>query len=954
MKNQCCKLIVLSIGIFLSVCSIAQERVSQVKVFPPEDPRKFGELMGLLEIDHFMPGTDGSIVSEINQSAIKKLKLHKYKFEILSEDPYKELDILNKQYEEKRKKGLLPKENTAARLAFEQNGSTVDQIIPTPSSFQVKTGNRGYYTYAEMISAIDALVATYPTLAQKINLTPTVGQRTAGGREIWAIKISDNVGDDALNEPEVLFIGLQHAREAIGGASMIFFMQYLCENYATDSRVKELVDNRQIYIIPCMNPDGWEYNIGEINAGRTPGWRKNRRAFTSGQTTNYGVDLNRNWGIDWGNCAGATSSCGSSSISSETYYGPSAFSEKETQAVRDFTYSRRFVAMIDQHAYGPYYSLPFGRPSLHTMDAHDANYFTYVPAAMGFYNGMRAGNSPQAVNYEVAGGVKDWMLLGNVGTGTKGKVYGMTGEGGAGGGTPSFGSVASFWPPKEEIINLCKGMVYQNLQLLLSSGTYVDLQDKSDIVVTSKNGSFTFDARRVGLGNDPVTVSLIPLKNIQSVGDPVTITPANLPNYYSVHSAGINYTLHSALTNGQELKYAWRIQAAGITYYDTVTKIYHANPAAVVLAEDNMNTGTFSTNWIKTGGSAWDYTANGTGYGGTGRAMSESPTGNYAGNSNILARWNGTFDLSTATASYLSFWVRHRAENFRDKLQLQVSRNSTNGTNGDWTPIAGSHTVQEPGTLDGSTINGQPALTGIRDIWTKVTYDFKDYIGTGNNNSNVRFRFVFTSDPNTGTFAFRQDDGFMIDDVKLVRSTAQLVALPVEFISFTGTLTPERKVALKWEAVVDEKHSYFEVEHSSDGQNFIALAKINHPFSYTDQSPEEGTNYYRIKQYDFDGKFSYSKTISVYLPPTTFGINIYPNPVNDKINIKIKSPSPERLTIQLTDLGGKLVLVKNEVVSNGNTVKVDISHLPDQVYILKLINKSAIVLATEKVVKKKQ
>ncbi len=951
MKTKFCNVIVVCIAILLSIQLTAQEKYSQVKVYPPEDPRKFGELMGLLEIDHFMPAADGSIVSEISQSAIKKLKIQKYKFEILSEDPYKELAILNEQYEEKRKKGILPKEPRMARLAFEQQGSSIDQIIATPSSFQVKTGNNGYYTYAEMIQAIDDLVAAYPTLAQKINLTPTASQRTVGNREIWAIKISDNVGDDALNEPEVLFIGLQHAREAIGGASMVFFMQYLCENYATDPRVKELVDNRQVYIIPCMNPDGWEFNLGRIAANQTPSWRKNRRPFTSGSTTNYGVDLNRNWGVDWGNCAGATSSCGSGASSAETYYGPSVFSEKETQAVRDFTYARRFVAMIDQHAYGPYYSLPFGRPSLHTMDVHDANFFTYVPAAMGYYNGMRAGNSPQAVNYEVAGGVKDWMLMGNIGTGTKGKIYGMTGEGGAGGGTPSYGSVASFWPPKEEIINLCKGMVFQNLQLLLSAGTYIDLQDKSDIVVGSKNGSFTFDATRVGLGNDPVTVSLIPIKNIQTVGDPVTISPANLANYYSVHSASINYTLHSALTNGQELKYAWRIEAAGITYSDTVTKIYHATPAAVILAEDNMNSGSFSTNWTRTG-STWGYTSNGTGYGGTGRAMSESPSGNYSGGSDILARWNGTFNLSTATAAYLSFWVKHRAENFRDKLQLQVSRNSTDGSNGDWMPIAGSHTVQEPGILDGSTINGQPALTGIRDLWTRVTYDFKDYIGIGN--SNVRFRFVFTSDPaNSSTFAFRQDDGFMIDEVKFVRSTAQLVTLPVEFLNFIGTLTPDRKVDLKWEAVVDEKHSYFEVERSADGQNFIALAKVSHPFSYIDQSPEEGTNYYRIKQYDFDGKFSYSKTISVYLSPLSFGIHIYPNPVNDEMSIRIKTPSPEKLTIQLTDLAGKLVLTRNAVVSNGNIIKFDISHLPNQVYVLKLIDKSAVVVATEKIIKKK-
>ena len=57
---------------------------------------------------------------------------------------------------------------------------------------------------------------------------------------------------------------------------------------------------------------------------------------------------------------------------------------------------------------------------------------------MGKYNCHRVGNSPETVGYNVAGGIKDWLLLGDIGTGTKGKIYGMTGEAGGG----------SFWAPK--------------------------------------------------------------------------------------------------------------------------------------------------------------------------------------------------------------------------------------------------------------------------------------------------------------------------------------------------------------------------------------------------------------------------------------------------------------------------------------------------------------------------
>src|SRR5690606_1773989 len=142
-----------------------------------------------------------------------------------------------------------------------------------------------------------------------------------------------------------------------------------------DPRIKSLVDSREIYIIPCVNPDGWEYNR---SLGAGSGWRKNRRVI-SGSTR--GVDLNRNYGVDWGTCGtvtcGSSSSCGSSTASSETYYGPSAFSEPETRAVRDLCYAKNFVAAIDQHAYGPYYSLPYGKTA-RSLTALENKFFTYV------------------------------------------------------------------------------------------------------------------------------------------------------------------------------------------------------------------------------------------------------------------------------------------------------------------------------------------------------------------------------------------------------------------------------------------------------------------------------------------------------------------------------------------------------------------------------------------------
>lgn len=914
--------IFILLAFFPALTQAQQPVYSTVKITPPATVAERNELLGLLEIDHYYYDADGSIVSEISAGALARLRQSGRPHRVVIEDVARHLNERNRIYEERKARGEKPE---AGRLAFEQTGKTLFDIIPTPSSFEVKDGFGGYYSFDEMNQAMNNLVSLYPGLVQKTSIGKTVNNR-----DIWCIKISDNVASDE-DEPEVLFMGLQHAREAIGGSSMLFFMQFLCENYSTDSRVRDLVNNREIYIVPCVNPDGWEYNR---SSGAGSGWRKNRKSNSGGS---YGVDLNRNYGVDWGNCAGASSSCGSSSQSAETYYGTAAFSEKETQAIRDLTYSRRFVAMIDQHAYGPYYSLPFGRPSLHTMDPLDARFYTYVPAAMGFYNGMRAGNSPESVGYEVAGGVKDWMLMGNIGTGTKGKIYGMTGEGGAGGG--STGAYASFWAPKEQIEYLCKGMTFQNLQLLHAAGSYVNLQDTGPMNLTNKTTSFTFNMTRVGLDNKPVTVSVVPIENVASVGTPVS---TSLANYFDSYSGSVPVTLPSTLPSGQRVSFAWKIETGGITYYDTVVKFYNAQE----LVNDNMD-GTFSTNWTGSGG--WGFTTtNGTGYGGgTSKALSESPSGNYTSSSTRICTYKNSINLSGSTAAYINFWVRHRSENFRDILQVQVSEDGTN-----WIPIAGTTTVQEPITFDGSRIDGKPSLTGIREDWTRETFDLKDFL----NATNLRLRFHFSSDATvSGGFDYQTDDGFYIDNLSLFRTTAPLVTLPVQFTDFTAVLTPARTTDLRWTAVTDAQHSHFEVERSGNGWQFQAIGRVEgqQPFAFTDLQPLEGLNHYRIRQVDRDGSISYSKTLTVLNElGSGLRVQIYPNPAPDQVNLRFTGERPEKLQLQVTDLSGRTLITRSLVSgNNGNEIQLDLRALPAQTYMLRVVNANGEIRARQKFVK---
>ena len=187
-----------------------------------------------------------------------------------------------------------------------------------------------YRNLADTISALQALET--PGLAKVYDVGDTIE-----GRDIWAIKISDNVETDE-DEPEVFFCGCHHAREWITVEVALRLAEHLVNGYSTSQAIRDLVDNAEIWILPVVNPDGYKYSWDTYRY-----WRKNRRDNGDGT---FGVDPNRNYGYRWGGIGS------SGSTSSDTYRGTSSFSEPETQAVRDLVLARDFKAIITYHNYG--------------------------------------------------------------------------------------------------------------------------------------------------------------------------------------------------------------------------------------------------------------------------------------------------------------------------------------------------------------------------------------------------------------------------------------------------------------------------------------------------------------------------------------------------------------------------------------------------------------------------
>jgi len=270
----------------------------------------------------------------------------------------------------------------------------------TATSPDFPRGYEGYHTYEEISARVAAVGAAYPDIVQVFS----IGQ-SQEGREIWAAKVSDNVGLDE-REPEVLYDGGHHGLEHMSTEMTLRILDWLTEGYGSDPRITSIVDNREIWIVFSVNPDGASYDIA---GGRFRRWRKNRQP-TPGSSS-IGTDLNRNYGYRWGG-GGLTSANPASSF----YRGPSAFSAPETRAMRDFLASRvvdgrqQIRTAITFHESGRLVMWPYGWtttdvPRDMTRDDHAA--LSTMGRRMAASNGYRAIQSSDL--YVSSGSSRDFL-----------------------------------------------------------------------------------------------------------------------------------------------------------------------------------------------------------------------------------------------------------------------------------------------------------------------------------------------------------------------------------------------------------------------------------------------------------------------------------------------------------------------------------------------------------------
>jgi len=254
--------------------------------------------------------------------------------------------------------------------------------------------NGAYHSYLELETDMLVLQQKYPNIVKVFDIGDSLEKRN-----IYAMKISDNVALEE-DEAEVLFLGCHHAREWISVEVPFLLGKYLAENYATDPDIKRLVDQSEIWIVPLVNPDGLEYTIHVYRY-----WRKNRR---DNGKSNFGVDINRNYGYKWG-----IDNAGSSpNPASEVYRGTAAFSEPETRAVRDLFLSKDFQAMISFHSFSQVILYPWGYTKLPSdKDAQMKEIAAEMSAKIQAVNGRLYDYGQSGTSlYLTNGDVTDWTF----------------------------------------------------------------------------------------------------------------------------------------------------------------------------------------------------------------------------------------------------------------------------------------------------------------------------------------------------------------------------------------------------------------------------------------------------------------------------------------------------------------------------------------------------------------
>ncbi|XP_023163922.2 zinc carboxypeptidase A 1-like [Drosophila hydei] len=269
---------------------------------------------------------------------------------------------------------------------FQKSMDEVDEKVAPKGRASSDYNWAQYYELEDTYSWMQSLSKQYPQIVTLIE-----GGKTYQGRSILGVKISKSGSE----KPGIFIEAGIHAREWIAPAAATYIVNQLLTSNV-DS-IKQLADNYNWYVFPHCNPDGFVYSHTKDRL-----WRKTRTPY--GKC--FGADPNRNWGFHWNEVGASNSAC------SDTYAGPHAFSEIETQSLSNYIASikDKIQLYVSFHAYSQYLLYPYGHTKSLPDNVKDYQqvFNAAVSAVSQRYNTKYTGGNIYDAIYPAAGASVDW------------------------------------------------------------------------------------------------------------------------------------------------------------------------------------------------------------------------------------------------------------------------------------------------------------------------------------------------------------------------------------------------------------------------------------------------------------------------------------------------------------------------------------------------------------------
>ena len=569
----------------------------------------------------------------------------------------------------------------------------------------------GYYTYNEVVQKLDSMKLQYPNL---ITAKQSLGL-TYENRNVWYVKISDNPSvNESSTEAAIYYDALHHAREPQAMACTIYYMYWLLENYGINPEATYLVNNREIFFVPVVNPDGYVYNQ-TTNPNGGGSWRKNRRINSGGCT---GVDLNRNYPYGWGYDSGS-----SNDPCSDVYRGLTAGSELESQAIKNFVDLIRPKIGFSMHSVAGRYLNPYG----YNDSVISYNIYSEFSSDFAAKNNYTYGTLKEMLDYYSSGTTRDYLHSNG--------TYCWT---------PEVGG-SSFWPAMSEIIPVANETLYGMKYLSWVGGAYADYlnykilgngyvqtNDTLNLQITLKNRGLSQTSKNVTVdvtSNYPDLIVLNSNVNYDSI---------QARQFKNNFSNPFKFKLTSAATYMDVMNFFITVRQEGVITSSDTIKINVGK--SLILFSDNGENGI--SKWVSAGtGVLWDTTFIDPIEGN--KNFADSRYGNSKNSSNNTFTLKDTINLLSTNNPRIEFTAKWAEEVTFDYTRIQISTNFGST----WINLSGRYTT---------TVSGQPSYTGIKH-WINEQINLNAYIG-----QKIKIRFNLVT--NAGT----PGDGFYFDNFRVV------------------------------------------------------------------------------------------------------------------------------------------------------------------------------------------